>query len=437
MIQRALIGILGKMNVGKSTLMNAITQQNTSIVDDKPGTTADSIVSLMQLHKVGATKIFDTAGIDEMGILGDKKRDKTFQVLKEVDLVLLVIDPFHHTDDFSHEKELLELAEKHNKKVLLFFNLFQEKMHSSYNYKVKAIYKELKTSFPYLMIDLSDITHHSQASSFIEENFSFMRREFRPFPFLEKGDLAFLNIPMDAETPEERLLRPQALIQENLLRRYIATIAYRMDLQKARSQDKKEREEEKRRFLGILFPLIQEDMIKVLITDSQAIDIIDPWTKDYMGNSIIDITTFSILMAHLQSGGRLDIFTQGVEAFQNLQKEDKILIAEACNHNRIAEDIGTVQLPEKIRAYFNNEPPQIDHLFGRDFSNEKLKEYKLIIHCGGCMIDKQKMQARLHDLFELGVPITNYGVLLSFLQSAQTLKRTLKPFGIKFSINKD
>jgi len=437
MIQRALIGILGKMNVGKSTLMNAITQQNTSIVDDKPGTTADSIVSLMQLHKIGATKIFDTAGIDETGVLGDKKRDKTFKILKEVDLVLLVIDPFHHTDDFSPEKELLELAKKHNKKVLLFFNLFQEKKQASYNYKVKAIYKELKTSFPYLIIDLSDMTHHSKASAFIEENFSFMRREFRPFPFLEKGDLAFLNIPMDSETPEGRLLRPQSLIQENLLRRYIATIAYRMDLQKARSQDKKEREEEKRRFLGILFPLIQEDMIKVLITDSQAIDIIDPWTKDYMGNSIIGITTFSILMAHLQSGGRLDLFTQGVEAFQNLKKEDKILIAEACNHNRIAEDIGTVQLPEKIKAFFKNECPQIDHLFGRDFSKEKLKEYKLIVHCGGCMIDKQKMQVRLQDLFELGVPITNYGVLLSFLQSAQTLKRTLKPFGIKFLINKD
>ena len=431
MIQRALIGILGKMNVGKSTLMNAITQQNTSIVDNKPGTTADSIVSLMEMHKIGATKIFDTAGIDEMGLLGDKKRDKTFKIMKEVDLILLVIDPFHHSNDFSHEQTLLELAEKHNKKVLLFFNIFRTKMQPSFNYKVKAIYKELKTSFPYLTLDLSDITFHGKATSFIEENFSYYRKEFRPFPFLEEGDLAFLNIPMDAETPEGRLLRPQSLIQENLLRRYIATIAYRMDLQKARSQNKKEIEKEKRRFLGILFPLIQEDMIKVLITDSQAIDIIDPWTKDYMGNSIIDITTFSILMAHLQSEGRLEIFAKGIEAFKNLKKEDKILIAEACNHNRIAEDIGTVQLPQKIQSYFGDETPQIDHLFGRDFSKENLQQYKLIIHCGGCMIDQQKMQTRLNDLFELKIPITNYGTLLSFLQSPQTLQRTLKPFGIK------
>ena len=432
MIERALIGILGKMNVGKSTLMNVITQQNTSIVDDKPGTTADTKVSLMEMHKIGATKIFDTAGIDEAGILGNKKKDKTLQIFKESDLILLVIDPFHHSNDFSHEKDLLKLADKHKKKVLLFFNLFQKKLHPSFNYSIKFIYKNLKTSFPYITIDLSDIMHHNRAINFIEKHFIYKREEFRPFPFLEKKDLVFLNIPMDDETPKGRLLRPQALIQESLLRRYVTTIAYRMDLKKARSQTKKEKEEEKRRFLGILFPLIQERMIKVIITDSQAIDIIDPWTKDYLGNSIIDITTFSILMAHLQTSGRLNILVKGIEAFKNLKKEDTILIAEVCNHNRMTEDIGTVQLPKKIKSYFGSEMPQIDHLFGRDFSKEDLKKYKLIIHCAGCMMDKQKMQVRLDDLFKLKIPITNYGILLSYLQSPQTLQRTLKPFEIKF-----
>ncbi len=177
-------------------------------------------------------------------------------------------------------------------------------------------------------------------------------------------------------------------------------------------------DKEKERFLNLVNSFAEPP--KAIITDSQAMDIMWRWVPDN-----INLTTFSIIMINYMSRGRLNLFVKGLEAFKRLKEEDKILIVEACNHSRIAEDIGTVQIPN----YLQKRIPgiTIEHNFGREFyDNDRIKEYKLIIHCGGCMITSQKLSARIRDLINIGVPFTNYGLVLSYMQGEEALKKVLK-----------
>ena len=161
---------------------------------------------------------------------------------------------------------------------------------------------------------------------------------------------------------------------------------------------------------------------KAIITDSQAIDIISEWVP-----ANIALTTFSIMMINHGSNGRLIDFYNGINAMNNLQPGDKVLIAEACNHSRIQEDIGTVQIPNIIKALFPS--VEVEFNFGREFqTKEELQKYKLIIHCGACMISHQKLQARLRELRSVDVPITNYGIFLSWAQGKKALQRVMEPW---------
>ncbi|KPK32771.1 MAG: hypothetical protein AMS24_03225 [Chlamydiae bacterium SM23_39] len=425
MLTRINIGIFGAVNVGKSTLMNIITQQTSSLVDKKPGTTADIKKELIELHNIGPVKLFDTAGINEKGILGKKKKIKTILALKESDLILLIIDPFNPID-LKYAKEILNLAKIYKKSYFVIYNIFENKKRYYEVRKtqevIQSIERKLENNAPKLIVDLSK-SNTAKIIAFIEDNFQMNKQESEFLPHLKVGDTVFLNIPMDEETPRNRLLRPQAYVQENFLRRYIATFAYRMDLIKARNPNKKQQEQEKKRFQKTI-KLLQEQNLKLLITDSQAIDIIHPWTRG------LEITTFSIIMADIVSRGKLNLFVEGLKVLKSLKKGDKILIAEACNHNRIKEDIGTVQLPKKLNFIYGKDNIIIEHAFGREVDFLDLQKYKLIIHCGGCMLDQQKMQSRIIDLMQAKIPITNYGIILSYFQSPQTLRRVLKPFGL-------
>ena len=418
MIPRTNIGIFGMVNAGKSTLMNLITQQVTSIVDPTFGTTTDIKVSLMEIHTLGPLKLFDTAGINEKSSLGIKKRDKTIDCLKKCDLVLLVIDP---NSLFDENFEIVNLCEKHEKSLILIFNNFKDKINPKISPKTSKV-----IPYPQISLDLSNKKAKDELINFILKAYKPIKKNQTLFPHLKKDDVVFLNIPMDEETPEKRLLRPQSFVQEHLLRRFISTYAYRMDLKKARSTDKKISNDEFLRFQKQLKLLQNQNFLKLLITDSQAIDIVHKWTLDEKGKPLIDITTFSIIMANEKN--ELSTFINGIDAFKTLKENDKILIAEACNHNRIKEDIGTYQIPLKLNNYFGEGKIQIDHAFGRDFASYNLSDYKLIIHCGGCMLDKQSMQARINDLEESNVPITNYGIILAYLNSREAFSRVIKPF---------
>lgn len=425
-LERKNIGIFGRVNVGKSTLMNLLTESDVSIVDKKPGTTADIKTAFMEIHEMGPIKIFDTAGFDEKGELGEKKKQKSLMAIKECDLLLLIIDPFSKRD-LLLEKMVADLAKERKKDLFILFNIFKKKEKNSSLTKEKAekIACFLNNS-KFLMSDFSENISKKLIGDFILSNFKPKNTKVEFFSKLKIGDIVFLNIPLDEESPEGRLLRPQALVQEKLIRRYISTFAYRMDLKKARSKVEKERLEEQKRFIKALDILRKSNDLKLVITDSSAIDIVHKWTME-RGKPLLPITTFSVIMAHITSGGRIKEFVSGLRGLKSLKKGDRILIAEACNHNRIAEDIGTVQIPKMIKKAFG-EGIIIDHLFGKEFSKEDLKSYKLVIHCGGCMLDKQRIEARLEDLAKAKVPFTNYGIFLSYMQSEEALKRVVEPF---------
>jgi len=259
----------------------------------------------------------------------------------------------------------------------------------------------------------------------------------------------FLNIPMDQQTPGMRLLRPQAMIQEALIRQYVASFCYRMDLNMARSENPIDVQTEKDRFLRALDPLLSSGDLSLLITDSQAIDVVAPWTLDSeSGEEIVPITTFSIAMIRYLSGGRLGYFADGLRKLDQMvagevsPKGDKwrVLITEACNHTRLnmekeCADIGTVQLPNHLTRVLGGESAvDFEYAFGKHVAMDPTR-YDLVVHCGGCMLNPQQMDARVADLLAAGVPATNYGLLLSRIQSPQTLSRVLKPWGIDYGSN--
>ncbi len=412
MIEREHIGIFGKMNAGKSSLMNLITQQTTSIVDPTPGTTADTQTTPTEIHGLGPAKPFDTPGLDEGRELGEKKRQKAYRDLKECDLVLLLIDPA--TRDFAAEAALLSQARELDKQILIVFNLFTP--------DDAARITEVKEQIPLLRfcrsitLEAIDDTWRLPLIDFILEHYEPKNRPVALLPFLKRDEFYILNIPMDAETPPGRFLRPQAMCEEYITRHWAYPVAYRMDLRLARAGDPGERQ----RFSAFLNAFHRRP--RAIITDSQAMDIMHVWTPDDIG-----LTTFSIMMINYTSRGRLPEFAEGLRALETIRAGDRILIAEACNHSRIQEDIGTVQIPRAIAERYPG--VIVEHNFGREFQeNEALSAYKLVIHCGGCMISPQKLTARIRDLSAIGVPYTNYGVFLAALQGKAALARVLRPW---------
>lgn len=413
LVERDHIGIFGKMNSGKSSLMNLLTQQETSITDATPGTTADVKVALQEIHGLGPVKLFDTAGVDEASLLGSKKREKGMQLLKECDLILLVIDP--SSLDFSSERIIMDEARELDKQVLVIFNLFSPKSSQL----IPDLGEELPLLrfFPSIQLIAVDGSYRQQLLHFILENYEPKFQQTELLPFIEKDEFYILNIPMDEETPPGRYLRPQAMAEEYITRHWAYPVSFRMNLGVARGENP---EVEKARFEAFLNNFSKKP--KAIITDSQAMDIMSRWTPQGMM-----LTTFSIMMINYVSKGRLTDFYDGIKAMDSLKAGDKILITEACNHSRISEDIGTVQIPRKINQLYPD--VIVEHNFGREFqTNQELGNYKLIIHCGGCMISHQKLQARLRDLRQVGVPITNYGVFLSWMQGHEALERVIEPW---------
>jgi [FeFe] hydrogenase H-cluster maturation GTPase HydF len=412
MTERDIIGIFGKMNSGKSSVMNLLTQQETSIVDPTPGTTADTKITLTEIHGIGPVKLFDTAGFDEQNELGIKKLKKTIAALNECDLVLLVIDPA--TFEYKTDKFILEEARSLDKQVIVVYNLFR----NSDKNRIEKIEELLTRLSVYHRIVLSaiDTIYRQRLLEAILTNYIPKNVTVELLPFVEKGEFYILNIPMDEETPPGRYLRPQAMAEEYITRKWAFPVSYRMNLANARAGDPSEKE----RWNTFLNNFAKKP--KAIITDSQAMDIIKDWAPDDMA-----LTTFSIMMINYMSRGRLNDFVSGIRALNSLKPGDHILIAEACNHSRIREDIGTVQIPNILKNRYPG--VNVNYTFGREFVDElDMNKYKLVIHCGGCMISNQRMAARLRELNATGIPITNYGIFLSYVHGEKILERVIAPW---------
>ncbi len=428
--ERTIVSLIGRTNVGKSSILNLLSgQKDYAIVDEAPGTTADTVTALMEIHDMGPFKILDTAGVDEFSRLGNKKRKKTYEAIEEADLSLLIIDLIQtaRKKDISLELKLIDRIRKHKKQGLILYNIFEDNKippKTIEKYK-QSIDKKLSFRLPSLMLSATNQKYQHKLVSFIKKYYKREHRNIDLLPSVKNKGYVLLIIPMDEETPTLRLLRPQDMAVERLLRNFVIPVLYRMDLKKARSKDKSIVAQEKKRFMDILQHLSSsKENLQLVITDSQAFDIVSNWTPKKF-----PLTSFSIMMTNYMSFGNFEFLVESVKTADSLKKGDNILIAEACNHNRKCDDIGTVQLPrlleEKVGGKLN-----FDFGFGRTFPNE-LQHYKIIIHCGGCMIDRQKYLRRVLKSKEAGVPFTNYGILLSYLQGKKVLERVIKPFLLK------
>lgn len=385
------IAIFGRRNSGKSSLINALTNQDIAIVSSVPGTTTDPVYKSMEILPVGPVVIIDTAGIDDVGELGDLRIKKTLGVLDKSDLIVLVIDPGQEVGDY--ELNLISKAAVKGVPVVGVLNKI--------DIKPEADLADLESKLGIKVVPVSAITRQGIENLKLEMVKSAPKEWTAPTivgDLIKPGDTAVLVVPIDLAAPKGRIILPQVqTIRDILDNDAIALVVKERELKKA------------------LAGLAKKP--KIVITDSQAFLKVDADTPpDIM------MTSFSILFARYK--GNLETLVEGALAVDNLKPGDKVLIAEACTHHRVADDIGTVKIPRWLRQKVGGEL-EFNWSSGIQVPGN-LDQYKLIVHCGACMINRKEMLHRIMQATEAGVPIVNYGVLIARVMGI--LKRALTPF---------
>ncbi|MEP0860994.1 MAG: [FeFe] hydrogenase H-cluster maturation GTPase HydF [Ignavibacterium sp.] len=384
------IAIVGRRNVGKSSLVNALLGQDLSIVSDIPGTTTDPVKKAFELLPYGPVVLVDTAGIDDEGELGQKRISKTIKILSQSDFALVVLDARERLQ--SKELELLAYLDKISVNYIVAIN----KIEFGVNPKLLDELKELR------------ITHFEVSCKEKVGIDELKRKMIRMLPaeiepplisdIVSQGDVVVMVVPIDLGAPKGRLILPQVqTIREALDEDTIVIVCKDKELRSTLENLKN-------------YP-------DLVITDSQAIMRVAADVPEK-----VKLTTFSILMARHK--GDLPTFVRGLKRVEELENGDKVLIAEACTHHAQADDIGTVKIPRWLRNHTKKDL-QIDIAHGADYP-ENLSDYKLIVHCGGCMLTRRAMLTRMNEAKLLDVPIVNYGVLISYMHGA--IPRALRPF---------
>ncbi|MFC2083469.1 [FeFe] hydrogenase H-cluster maturation GTPase HydF [Bacteroidota bacterium] len=388
--ERSHIVFIGKRNVGKSSLINRFIGQELVIVSEVAGTTTDPVRKAMELLPFGPVVLIDTAGLDDVGNLGEKRITKTLQVISEADFAVVILDSTQNLD-----KTEINLHD-HLENLQIPFLTVLNKSDLGLNDKLLKQLNEKTLEF----IQVSCLTN-SGINELKEKVANILPKELAPpliGDLVKQQDVVVLVVPIDLGAPKGRLIMPQVqTIREALDEDSIVVV----------SKDKELR--------AVLSNL--KNNPKLVVTDSQAIMRVDADVPDE-----IQITTFSILMARYK--GDLKEYIEGLISVEKLQNNDKILISEACSHHAQEDDIGKVKIPRWLRLYTKkNLDINIKH--GKDFP-ENLSDYKLIVHCGGCMLTRRAMQTRIKQAKFAGVPIVNYGILISYMHGA--MPRAIYPF---------
>ena len=386
------IGIFGKRNAGKSTLINIITHQNTSIVSEVAGTTTDSVEKTMEMLPLGAVVFIDTAGIDDIGTLGKKRVEKTEKIIQRCDTAIIVSD-YKGWNDF--EKTLANRFKQNKLPVIAVINKTDEGKISPQNLS------EIKALSDY-QIECSAKNDNDIPAKIREALIKSIPQELIEEPQILKNlvseeDIVILVTPIDKEAPKGRLILPQVnVIRELLDKKCIAVITTEKTLNKTL--------------------MVLKNPPKLVITDSQAFR---ETAKIVPEN--IPLTSFSILFAALK--GDINTFTSGVKTIGTLKDGDKILICESCTHHAIEDDIGKVKIPKLLREK-TGKNLIFEHVASHEFP-ENIEKYALIVHCGGCMTNRREILYRLSKSREKNVPITNYGMTISFCTGI--FERAIKP----------
>ncbi|MFR3911077.1 MAG: [FeFe] hydrogenase H-cluster maturation GTPase HydF [Clostridium paraputrificum] len=370
--------LYGKTNSGKSSLFNKLCNSNISIVSEREGTTTDPVSKGVELIPVGPVLYIDTAGLEDNTVLGDLRVNKTLELLKRTDIALYIIDG--KDKDLSSFNKMKKEFKKYNIPYLLVIN----KVDILENDEIKEIKKDYENG---IFISAKDDSGIEEVK---EKLIELIEKEEEELPLigdlLPYGSKVILVVPIDSEAPKGRLILPQVQCIRDCLDHGIKSYVVRdTELEEALEEIKD---------------------VDLVITDSQAFKFVDEIVpKDIM------LTSFSMLFARQK--GDINEFINGVWGVRNLKPGDKVLISESCSHNVSHEDIGRVKIPTLLEKYVGG---KLDFEFkiGYDFA-EDIGDYKLIIHCGGCMINRKTILNRINVCKERKVYITNYGVLLSFL----------------------
>lgn len=383
--ERVHIGFFGRRNAGKSSVVNAVTGQELAVVSDVKGTTTDPVQKAMELLPMGAVVIIDTPGIDDEGQLGEQRVRKTRQILNKTDVAVLVVDKTAGIT--SVEEELLHIFQEKNIPYVVAFNK-QDLSKGSVPNEDYAIDISAKTGF-----HITELKEKIAGLAGTEEP----KRKIVG-DIINPSDFVVLVVPIDKAAPKGRLILPQQqTIRDILDSDATAIVVKEYELKKTLEQ------------LGKKPSLV--------ITDSQVFAKVSEDTpRD------IPLTSFSILFARYK--GNLQTAVQGAAAIEQLKNGDKVLISEGCTHHRQCDDIGSVKIPKWLKNYTGKEL-QIELSSGTEFPKD-LSGYKLIIHCGGCMLNEREMKYRQRCAKDQNVPITNYGIAIAYMQGI--LRRSVEIF---------
>lgn len=403
---RLQIAVFGRRNAGKSSVINAITGQQTAIVSDVKGTTTDPVSKAMEILPIGPCMLVDTPGLDDEGELGGRRVEKAWQVMNRTDIAMVVIDISKMTPEElsskqgigKHEMEIVaRLAEKKLPYILVLNqadrisdadaeNIRNEIVRKNPEIPVNVVSTVRKTGLEELKDTLVMQAPDADAELHIISD------------LITQGDIVVLVVPVDSAAPKGRIIMPQQQTIRDILDHHaIAVVTQVTELSATLEQ--------------------LSGRVRMVVTDSQAFREVDAIVPQN-----IPLTSFSILFARHK--GNLQKLVSGVTAVERLRDHDKILIAEGCTHRRQCEDIGTVKIPKWLREHSGREL-QIETCSGVDFPAD-LSSYAMVIHCGGCTLHEKEMKHRIYRAEEQGVPIVNYGIFIAYIHGI--LKRSVELF---------
>lgn len=373
------IGIFGKRNSGKSSLLNAITKQSVSMVSDIAGTTTDPVMKAMELHGIGPVVFFDTAGFDDDGLLGTMRVEKTREVMDKTDIAILVF----HDADISWEIEWWKKFKEKNIPVLCVYN-----KHDNLDYG--CILDKIKGSIQDNVL-IINIKTRENINTIREHLIRLLPQNYQEESIIghlvKEDDVVLLVMPQDIQAPKGRLILPQVQTIRDLL-------DHKCIIQTCTTDN-----------MHIALSSLTKSP-NLIITDSQVFKLVyEQKPKDSL------LTSFSVLFAKYK--GDIAYFMESAKIIDTLTEESHVLIAEACTHAPLSEDIGRVKIPALLRKRIGKNL-SISMVSGTDFP-ENLKEYDLIIHCGACMFNKKHVLSRVEKAKASGVPMTNYGVTIAFI----------------------
>ncbi len=384
--ERLHIGIFGKRNAGKSSVVNAITDQDLAIVSDVKGTTTDPVLKAMELLPLGPVVIIDTPGLDDVGDLGQLRMQKAYQVLNKTDIAILVVDS--QAGMTIEDKSILNRIKKKNIPYIVVYNKSDLMESAPIMDEIFGICISTKTKQ-----NIIALKEKIASLAYVETNSQRIIGDL-----ISPGDFVVLVIPIDSAAPKGRLILPQQqTVRDVLDSDAVSIVVKETDLKTT------------------LATLGRNP--KVIITDSQAFAQVSKDTPED-----VLLTSFSILFARYK--GNLDELVKGASMLDSLADGDNILVCEGCTHHRQCDDIGTVKLPRWISSHSKCEL-NFEFTSGVEFPLD-ISKYKLIIHCGGCMLNEREMKYRIHCAKDAGIPITNYGTAIAHMNGI--LERSLEIF---------